>query len=114
MKFTKLAAIEKMREIGSHTIFLENHTELVNAVCEPFDITPVWSTFQPEDGGKGPQPNTWDDKKDAWDLTPFKGVDGFWLAQKINRVCGGKLSNAIGRGTAYRQDLDHAENALRG
>ena len=114
MKFTKLEAIEEMREIGSHTIFLEGSEQLVNDICEPFGITPHWATFTPEAGGKGAQPNKWDDEKNEWDMSPFKGVDGFSLASLINQSCGGQSSSALGRGTAYRQDLDHAENALRG
>jgi len=114
VKFTKLEAIQEMVEIGSHTIFLEGNTELVNAICEPFDITPHWSTFTPEAGGKGAQPNKWDDEKDEWDMSPFKGVDGFSLASLINQSCGGQSSSALGRGTAYRQDLSNAAQAVRG
>ena len=48
MKFTKLEAIQEMAEIGSHTIILESEEQLVNDICEPFGITPRWSTFRPE------------------------------------------------------------------
>ena len=111
MKFTKLEAIQEMVEIGSHTIFLEGSEQLVNDICEPFGITPHWSTFTPEAGGKGAQPN-WDSEKQDWDYTPFKGVDGFSLASLINQSCGGQSSSALGRGFAYRQDLSNAKRAL--
>jgi len=111
VKFTKLEAIQEMVEIGSHTIFLEGSEQLVNDICEPFGITPHWSTFTPEAGGKGAQPN-WDSEKQDWDYTPFKGVDGFSLASLINQSCGGQSSSALGRGFAYRQDLSNAKRAL--
>jgi len=112
VKFTKLEAIQEMVEIGSHTIFLQGSEQLVNDICEPFDITPHWATFTPEAGGKGAQPN-WDSEKQDWDFTPFKGVDGFNLASLINQACGGNPSHSFGRGTAYREDLSNAERALR-
>jgi hypothetical protein len=111
MKFTKLEAIKELQEIGSHTIFLEDQTELVSALCKPFNFLPHWETFtvDPEPWGKGPQPIpslgiNWGDQ--------FDGVNGFWLAHTINHVCDGKPATAIGRGTAYRQNLNNAKEAL--
>ena len=112
MKFTKLEAIQEMVEIGSHSIFLAGNTELVNDICEPFGITPRWSTFTPDQKNpKGAQPN-WDSEKQDWDWTPFKGVDGHSLASLINQACGGNGSRSFGRGTAFRQDLSNAKAAL--
>ena len=113
MKFTKLEAIKEMQEIGSHSIFLEGSEQIVKDICEPFGITPVWETFTPDGNSpKGPRPN-WDSEKEDWVWSPFKGVDGFNLASLINQACGGNPSQSFGRGTAYREDLSNAENALR-
>ena len=112
MKFTKLEAIKEMQEIGSHSIFLEGSEQIVNDICEPFGIKPVWETFTPDKNTpKGAQPN-WDSEKEDWDWTPFKGVDGFYLASQINQACDGKPSSALGRGFAYRQDLSNAKAML--
>jgi hypothetical protein len=112
MKFTKLEAIEEMEKIGSHSIFLEDSEELVKDICEPFNIAPVWETFTPsKNNPKGPMPS-WDDQSKVWDYTPFKGVDGFYLAKLINRACDGNPSSGFGRGYAYRQDLANAKAAL--
>ena len=112
MKFTKLEAIQEMVEIGSHTVFLEGSEQLVNDICEPFEITPRWATFTPDKSEpKGVQPN-WDSENQDWDWTPFKGVDGFSLASLINQACGGNGSHSLGRGSAYREDLSNARAAL--
>ena len=106
MKFTKLQAIEKMEEIGSHSIFLEQHADLVSAICEPFGFTPPWQTFTPDRHDfKGAQPI--DDK---W--SPYDGVDGFRVATLINQACNAQPSQALGRGTAYREDLSNAKATL--
>jgi hypothetical protein len=112
VKFTKLEAIKEMQEIGSHSILLEDSEQLVNDICEPFGITPHWSTFRPDrNNPKGAQPN-WDKEKGVWDWSPFKGVDGFVLASLINQACGGESPRALGRGFRYRQDLANAKAAL--
>ena len=112
MKFTKLEAITEMEKIGSHSIFLEGSEQLVNDICEPFGITPVWVTFTPsKTNPKGAQPS-WDEEKGDWDWSPFKGVDGFHLASLINQACSGESPRALGRGFRYRQDLANAKAAL--
>ena len=112
VRFTKLEAIQEMVEIGSHSILLEGSEQLVNDICEPFGITPRWSTFRPDKSNpKGAQPN-WDSEKQDWDWTPFKGVDCHSLASLINQACGGNGSHSFGRGTAYREDLRNARIAL--
>ena len=106
MKFTKLQAIEKMEEIGSHSIFLEQHAELITAICKPFGFTPPWQTFKPlPTDFKGAQPI--DDK---W--SPYDGVDGFRVAALINQACDAQRSDSLGRGTAYREDLSNAKATL--
>ena len=112
VKFTKLEAIQEMAEIGSHTIILESEEQLVNDICEPFGITPRWSTFRPDKSNpKGAQPS-WDSKTGEFDWSPFKGVDCHSLASLINQACGGKGSYSLGRGSAFRQDLSNAKTAL--
>ena len=112
MKFTKLEAIQEMVEIGSHTILLEESKQLVNDICEPFEITPRWSTFRPDKSNpKGAQPS-WDVAKGEFDWSPFKGVDCHSLASLINQACGGNGSRSLGRGSAFRQDLSNAKAAL--
>ena len=111
-KFTKLEAIEKMQEIGSHSIFLEGSRDLITAICEPFGFAPPWQTFTPDRGDfKGAQPN-WDDKTETWDWSSYDGVDGFRVASLINQACNAQPSNSLGRGTAYRQDLSNAKATL--
>jgi hypothetical protein len=112
VKFTKLEAIQEMVEIGSHSILLEGSEQLVNDICEPFGITPRWSTFRPDKSNpKGAQPN-WDEANGCFDWTPFKGVDCHSLASLINQACGGNGSRSLGRGSAFRQDLSNAKEAL--
>lgn len=116
VKFTKLEAIQEMAEIGSHTILLESEEQLVNDICEPFGITPRWSTFRPDKSNpKGAQPS-WDSKAGKFDWSPFRGVDCHSLASLINQACGGNGSRShrmsLGRGSAFRQDLSNARAAL--
>ena len=111
MKFTKLEAIKEMQDLGSHGIFLEQHTEVVNAICKPFGCKPPWRTYTVDDApwGKGPQPMP--DRGIGWG-DKFEGVSGFEVAQRINLACDGTPSHSLGRGTGYREDLNNAREAL--
>ena len=111
-QFTKLEAIEEMQEIGSHSIFLIESRDLITAICAPFGFLPPWQRFTPDKNDpKGAQPN-WINETETWDWSPFDGVDGHRVASLLNLACNAQPSQALGRGTAYREDLSNAKATL--